>query len=291
MYGVDFAVFGVSVVTEAREGRVDELLREAVEDVIAEAMDSVMDRVLHESPFDMERRRRESPLHAALVPEDIFKGSHFERRFVTIFGTVWEKLVAAIGKATFGFAATQHMVVGCVRQGRLDRIQQTLDQLEHPRSSGERIGPDWQTELDHVLAGAGPLQDVSVNCDVYVATDAETPGFAFELKSAWPNSDQTKVSKEKLLKLLCMEPRAVEAAYFALPYNPYGSRQDYGWSPPKRWFDMVNDPCVLIGDELWNKIGGEGTSQEVLEIAKAVGRRYREKIYNDYLHLPLPRQR
>lgn len=246
-------------------------------------MDAVMDRVLREDPFDMVRRQRESPLHTALLPEEIFKGSHFERRFVTPFGTVWEKLAAAIGEATFGFGTTQHMVAGRVRQESLERIRQILDALEHGRTGGERVQPDWDAELAHIRAGGGPWQDVSVICDVYVSTAPDVPGFAFELKAALPNSDQTKVSKEKLLKLHCMAPQRVKDAYYALPYNPYGTRDRYSWSFPQRWFNMREDRCVLIGDELWDKLGGAGTYQAIIEVAESVGRRYQRRIREEYL--------
>ena len=265
-------------------------LRAAVEEVIVSAMDAVMDKVLRQDPFDIEERRRVAPLHMALVPEDILKGSHFERRFVTPFGSVWEKLAKVIGEQTFGFGANQHMIVGRVRQGCLDRIQRTLDDLEHKGADGERTQPNWPQELRHVQDGTGPRQDVSVNCDVYVSESPETPGFAFELKAPQPNSDQTKVSKEKLLKLYCMEPRQVKQAFFALPYNPYGSRDRYSWSFPGRWFNMKEDPCVLIGDELWELLGDEKTYDGIVEIAKRVGRRYRRRIYEDYLGIPVPQQ-
>ena len=261
-------------------------VRAKVAEILTAAMDAVMDRVLRQDPFDMARRRRESPLHTALVPEEVFKGSHFERRFVTPFGTVWEKLAAAIGEATFGFGTTQHMVSGRVREGSLERIRQTLDALEHGRTGGERVQPNWDAELSHVRAGSGAWQDVSVNCDVYVSTAPGAPGLAFELKAALPNSDQTKVSKEKLLKLHCMEPRQVQGAYYALPYNPYGTRERYSWSFPRRWFNMREDRAVLIGDELWDKLGGPGTYQAIIEIAESVGRRYQSRIREEYLSGP-----
>lgn len=49
-------------------------------------MDQVMERVLITDPFIKENHRSSKPLSAALVPDEIFKGSHFERRFVTPFG-------------------------------------------------------------------------------------------------------------------------------------------------------------------------------------------------------------
>ncbi len=60
--------------------------------------------------------------------------------------------------------------------------------------------------------------------------------FWFELKSPLANSDITKVSKEKMSKLYAMEPQIVTDAFFALPYNPYGKRENYAWSFPKGGF-------------------------------------------------------
>lgn len=195
-----------------------------------------------------------------------------------------------IGERTYGYGVSQHMIVGRVRQGCLDRIQRTLDSLEHPGPDGKRTQPDWRTELEHVQGGGGAWQEVSVNCDVYVSESSKLPGLAFELKAPLPNSDQTKVSKEKILKLHCMEPRRVRQAYFALPYNPYGSRERYSWSFPGRWFNMREDPCVLIGDDLWDKLGDKKHYDVIVEIANHVGRRYRRRIYEDYLGAPMPQE-
>ncbi len=61
-------------------------MESAIQDEIREWMDRVMDRVLNTNPFVPEKHRSNRPLYAALVPDEIFKGSHFERRFVTPFG-------------------------------------------------------------------------------------------------------------------------------------------------------------------------------------------------------------
>ena len=64
----------------------------AIQEVINTMMNRVMNKVLVEDPFIKEKHHSQKPLYAALVPDEIFKGSHFERRFVTPFGGVWEKL-------------------------------------------------------------------------------------------------------------------------------------------------------------------------------------------------------
>ena len=261
----------------------DPAVKAAVEDVIIDMMNRVMEKVLVADPFDKDRLRREKPLYAALVPDEIFLGSHFERRFVTPFGKVWERLVQVLGQAKSGFAATDHEIRGRVRQGRLDRIHQTLDRLERgPKRGG--AAPNWKKELAYVReCREGAFAEVRVICDVFIAASAAGRGEMFEVKAALPNSDQSKVSKEKLLKLHAMEPLQVDGAYYALPYNPYGRREDYDWKHPMRWFDMRSDPCVLIGDDLWNKVGGEGTYEVFVAIVRELGEAYHKRIHEEYL--------
>jgi len=103
-----------------------------------------------------------------------------------------------------------------------------------------------------------------------------------------PNSDQTKVSKEKLFKLLAMNPSQIDHAYYALPYNPYGKRKDYNWSFPMRWFDMHQDKSVLIGDEFWDLIGGSGTYAIFIREINLLGKEYKERIYKEFLGIEPP---
>ena len=87
-----------------------------------------------------------------------------------------------------------------------------------------------------------------------------------------------------MLKLYAMEPKMVTDAYYALPYNPYGKlRSDYAWSFPARWFNMQEDPVVLIGNEFWDKIGGAGTYDAFLEAVNEMGAEYKDRIYREYL--------
>ncbi len=67
-------------------------LRKAISSIITELMERIIEKVLYKDPFNKERHLAQKPLYAALVPDEIFKGSHFERRFVTPFGGVWQKI-------------------------------------------------------------------------------------------------------------------------------------------------------------------------------------------------------
>jgi hypothetical protein len=264
-------------------------MKSAIQEVIKMMMDRVMNKVLIEDPFIKEKHHAEKPLYAALVPDEIFKGSHFERRFVTPFGSAWEKLAIVAANEGLGLGIKSHSINGRVKSERLRRITEILNSLEHQGRAKKRRRPDWHTELSYVLEGGGEDIPVTVICDVYAEDKKNNKKYAFELKAPLPNSDQTKVSKEKILKLYSMEPAQIDEAYYALPYNPYGRRTDYDWSFPARWFNMKEDPVVLIGNEFWEKIGGLGTYQSFIEAVNEIGKEYRDRIYREFLGIEPPK--
>jgi hypothetical protein len=262
-------------------------MKAAIQTAIRDLMDNVMERVLDKDPFLVDKHRAMKPLYAALVPDEIFKGSHFERRFVTPFGSVWEKLALIAAEEGLGHGIKGHAIQGTIKSERLRRISEILNALEHPQD-GRKMKPDWDNELKYILDGDGDDIPVTVVCDVYAEDSSNGIKYAFELKAPLPNSDQTKVSKEKIFKLYSMEPCQVTGAYYALPYNPYGRREDYSWAFPARWFDMRNDPVVLIGDEFWEHIGGLGTYQSFISAINEIAPKYKERIYKEFLGIEPP---
>jgi hypothetical protein len=247
-----------------------------------------MHKVLVTDPFLEDHHQADKPLYAALVPNEIFKGSHFERRFVTPFGSVWEKLAIVAANEGAGYGAQGYSIEGNVRKERLRRISEVLNKLEHPGKGEERSRPNWDAEFSYIMKGKGELIPTTVVCDVYVEDRKKNKKMAFELKAPLPNSDQTKVSKEKILKLYSMEPLQIDEAYYALPYNPYKTRENYSWSFPARWFNMKEDKVVLIGIEFWEKIGGTGTYQAFIDAVNEIGIEYKERIYREYLGITPP---
>ncbi len=260
----------------------------AIKGVISKMMDRVMDNVLVNDPFLKEKHHSSKPLYAALVPDEIFKGSHFERRFVTPFGGVWEKLAQVVAIEAHGNCSMGHHVTGVVGDESLRRIQEVLNKLEHSAKGTEKVKPDWEKELKYIRQGGGKPIPVTVTCDVFIHNEETDTKYAFELKAPLPNSDQTKVSKEKMFKLLAMKPKQVDYAYYALAYNPYGKKKDYRWTFPMRWFNMHQDESVLIGDEFWELIGGKGAYKNFIKEINLLGKEYRERIYREFLEIEPP---
>lgn len=264
-------------------------MKEAIQSVIKFMMDRIMQKVLIDDPFVKEDHKAKKPLYAALVPDEIFKGSHFERRFVTPFGNVWEKLAIVAANNGLGYGEQGRAIKGKINSERLRRIQEILNTLEHSGRGKEKVRPEWNKELTYILEGkSDKLIPTTVICDVYAEDKKNNKKYTFELKAPLPNSDQTKVSKEKILKLYSMQPVQVDGAYYALPYNPYGKRKDYDWAFPARWFDMKNDDAVLIGDEFWEKIGGTGTYKAFVSAVNEIGKEYKDRIYREFLGIEPP---
>ena len=109
-----------------------EQMKAAIQKVIQDMMDNIMEKVLITDPFIPEEHRAKKPLYAALVPDEIFKGSHFERRFVTPFGKAWEKLAVVAAEYGLGYATLNHTIRGQIKRGRILRITEVLNRLEHP---------------------------------------------------------------------------------------------------------------------------------------------------------------
>jgi len=258
----------------------EERVSAGIKSVIDSMMKRVLDKVLIEDPFLKEKHHASKPMYAALVPDEIFKGSHFERRFVTPFGRVWENLAQVVANEAHGQCATGHVLIGTIREERLRRIQEVLNRLEHSNKGQLRFRPDWKAELAYILEGGGTPIPATVVCDLLVNNVETGARYAFELKGPLPNSDQTKVSKEKMFKLLAMDDIPVDGAYFALPYNPYGKRADYTWQFATRWFDMRND--------LWDFIGGSGTYATLISEVNSLGKEYRARIYKEFLGIVPP---
>ncbi len=219
-------------------------------------------------PWDVEAEKLLRPFAFALVPEEVWKGAKFERSFVTSFGAAWEEMALLVARDKYDHAERGGRYAGRLRQDQLSQIQRILNELE----SGSRR-PDWDAEFESVLdCPSGAEVDVSVIADLHAWNDDGSHLF-FEVKAPKPNSDQTKVSKEKMLKLSAM--LGTTCAYYALPYNPYGSG----------WFNMSTDEVVLIGPDFWGKIGGAGTWDDLMELLDEVGGKLRERIRREYLGL------
>lgn len=51
---------------------------------------------------------------------------------------------------------------------------------------------------------------------------------------------------------------------------------------------MCDDPCVLIGNDFWDFIGGNGTYSHFVSEVNKLGKEYRQRIYREFLGIEPP---
>ncbi|MGK7390119.1 MAG: TdeIII family type II restriction endonuclease [Candidatus Cyclobacteriaceae bacterium M2_1C_046] len=205
------------------------------------------------------------PFHKALLDDEVIKLSSFERSFSTSFGQKYvEEISRLIVEGTGVPCQRQHLLKVSIFQGASDQIDNIMADLKTNRTR-----PNWKRELADVAAhdkGRTIIRDVI--SDLYFER-AGIKNF-ISIKTVKPNLDQTAVAKRDMLYIKAHNP-AYEA-YFALYYNPTGeSQQEYAYSQPFKYFNMNSDPCVLIGKDYWDFLGGESTYVELLKIFHEVG--------------------
>ena len=252
-----------------------------IKDEIIKVVDRVIKRRVVDEVFDIKELEEERPFHVALLPEEILKGSKFERSFVTSLGqSVWEEIARIIIEKGWGNAKRGQHIEGEIYQSQLGIIQKILNELEHVRGNRK---PDWMEELKEIdKAESGKKVKISVVVDLYGVSKYKK--LYCELKSSKPNSDQTKISKEKLMKIYAMKKDENYIGIFALPDNPYKTKEAYAWPHPKKWFEMDKEP-VAIGKDFWDIIGGKDTYEELIEIFKEAGKIIKPRIRKEFLQL------
>lgn len=216
------------------------------------------------------------PFHEALLSGEVLFWSSFERSFSTSFGqrVIEEvaRLVALSNGATD--ASRQKITFIEIDSAQEDAIHDHIQDLRMGVSTSS-----WTEILNKIqsIKLTGLTKKMRIISDLWWQKD----GFDnfISLKTVKPNIDQTAVAKEDCLHLSLGVPNC--NTYFGLPYNPYGEAHEaYAFSPPMGIFDFHNDPVVLIGQEMWDTIGGAGCYDELLDIAQEVGIETRDKISN-----------
>lgn len=259
----------------------NEETKEKIKKHISVVMDRLIKRRVETEPFNEDEIERRNPFGYRLVPIEVWKGSKFERSFVTILGQgIFEQIAKIIAEGTQAIARNQETVNITINSWKNEKIAEILS--DHRESNRQ---PNWNNEIDELMALSNP-QTLSVNVkfDLYIERENGQKEY-YSLKTVKPNLDQTEMAKRDMLRTKTSIDEDVET-YFALPYNPAGEGNNYrsaGHSIPYKIFDMDHDPCVLIGKDFWNKVGdNENTYDELLELFSEMGEHYSRVIRERY---------
>lgn len=206
------------------------------------------------------------PFHLAILPPEAVRLSSFERSFSTSLGNTFEECAKLIA-----LDRHQEVVRSCVLTGRISR--KCLTEIERVRSLIDGGHPVNYPKIVERVLKANTKQEVLIRtiADIYIKTSAGQEIY-FEIKSPKPNKGQGIEVTDRLLRTHAIKglgPPEVKT-FYAMAYNPYGTRKDYKHSFATQHLDMKNQ--VVIQDEFWDIIGGPGTFKELLESYSEVGR-------------------
>ncbi|EPY6976134.1 TdeIII family type II restriction endonuclease [Klebsiella variicola] len=216
------------------------------------------------------------PFHEALLSREAVFWSRFERSFSTSFG---QRVIERISAYIAQYSGAQNVTTQKQTNVALDvsRFSAIENNIHAARSNAIGYSPDWNAEVNYInnLQLTGTQQIHRVISDLYFERDGRANYIS--IKTVKPNIDQTAEAKRDLLKIKLADSSA--NVYFGLYYNPYGDRRDlYRWTPPMKIFNFHTDPCVLIGRDYWDTLGGVGTYNTVLQIARSVSQELQELV-------------
>ena len=213
------------------------------------------------------------PFHRLFFPDEAILAARVERSVVTSMGTkLYPALAEAVSLDRFKEVQLERTIQGNLNDAAVNMVEQIVTELRTAPSRRQTPRhPDHASELQAILnSPGGGVSARAVTADLYVGDFDQGP-LLVELKTPLPNLDIAAESKRKLLYYLAMMNRlgfTNAKAFLGLTYNPFTTRAKYSHSYTKQIMDMNHQ--VLIGEELWDYLGGPGTYNDLLDIIEEV---------------------
>ena len=215
--------------------------------------------------MDVETLRKAYPFHSLFFGDEGIRAFKVQRSLVTSMGkTLIPKLAKLIGEDKYSFVKRNYKISGYIDIGMEEKIGSIMQDLY----SGKRK-PNSDCEWSEILSGKkNETREIIVVADLYIGDHDDGPLF-IEIKSPLPNKDVCYKSKHKMLlykAIMYLKGINNAQAYLGLWYNPYLTEERYSRKHPYTELIMDIRKEVLLGQGFWDKIGGPGTYNELLEL-------------------------
>jgi len=213
----------------------------------------VFARELTEIPFTIEELKKAFPFHTLFFPDEALVFFKQQRSIVTKMGMVlYPKIAETIARDQHHKVYPNYEITGRLEVAKINVIDRITNDL---RAGGVR--PDFNREVREILgATGGGEREVKIIADLFIEDFKPGPLF-LEIKSPRPNLDVCAESKTKMLFFRALFQNRHPQAYLAFPYNPFICREKYSHGFTEQIMDIEKE--VLIGEEMWDKLGGKGT--------------------------------
>ena len=184
--------------------------------------------------------------------------------------SVFEQVAQLIAAERFEVAERQYKgLEGYLSQGAIGEISQIVDGLAHGR-----VEPDKADETERIRLKAlkGVLHEKrNPRVDVFLV-DGRGTEYYIDIKTAKPNKGEFAGLKRMLLEWLAVrfsKGSDVDAkTMLGMPYNPYHPQPYDRWTG-RGMYDYGAE--ILVGEKLWDFLGGAGAHEQLLGVFDEVG--------------------
>jgi type II restriction enzyme len=228
------------------------------------------------------------PFHERLMGRDHMAMFSFVQSMNTTLGvSVFEQTAAVIARPHFKRAINQYKEFNNTISTEAERtIQSIIDYLRVSRVKSDKVA-----ETSRVLAVAqrGTIKTIKQPRIDFFAQAEDGAEYYFDLKTAKPNINEFIQLKRMLLEWVAirgaLNPKVKIHTMLAIPYNPYAP-EPYDRYTLQGIFDMTPPyKEILVAEEFWNFLGGDGTYENLLEVFEIVGRNLRPEIEKKFAKL------
>jgi len=216
----------------------------------------------------------EKPFHFRLLGRNRMAVYSFIQSVATTMGqSIFEKIAVIIAKPNFDFVEDQFKFEGELNESVLliiDSFTKKEEGYTPNEANEDMIIREKISDNSKKKNGKGQV-------DVFCMRQDEE--HLFEMKTAKPNIRQFADFKRQLLEWKAIRynqyPDKRVYARVAIPYNPQAPE------PYKRWtlqgvYDIDNE--IVVAEEFWDFLGGEGTYERLLDLFEAIGLKLRSQI-------------
>ena len=220
---------------------------------------------------------RYMPFHHRLLGQDRMALYSFIQSLNTTFGiSIYEPVAIALAREKFKVAEAQVNPFNKISTEAHQRIQTIISGLG---TADRDPNKSLETQEIRTVCRTGDLRTVKLTkVDVWLE-NYEGELFVIDLKTVKPNKSDFQKFKRTLLEWtaaeLARDPEVTANTMIGIPYNPYEPERYERWTL-KGMLDLNHD--VLIAEELWDFIGGEGTYADLLDAFEQAGIELRPEI-------------
>ena len=252
----------------------------ALSQLVSDAIETYLIQVLESKLENYAPEPRSQPFLNSLLGTERIANASFVHSISTTLGmSLYEQIgeLIANDQDHVEFVARQYKLSGRISSNTVLIIDEIVEDLHQRRRSPERQR-ETQEVFDSVdLLNLGDERTETV--DLFMKT-TDGKEYCFDLKTTKPNLSGSKENKARILRWLALRksqdnrgtrpnllPDEITTA-IAMPYNPYAPE------PYDRWTTRAfyeNGEDLLVGEQFWDFLGGEGTYGELLEVFEIAG--------------------